>query len=308
MNESADTTPIEPTSKTEAASDMPLGDHPLEVAARTGFGPLSSKVGDAWHGEAVPCVSCGHLVRRTQDHCDECGQDLGARMLAKMRTHAGPWYVLEHLHPFPGVTLDRIIRQIRRGLLTETSIVRGPSTDHQWRFAVETPGLCRYFGRCWHCHNEVAPSDSTCTRCRTNLNFDQSDDLGHPATSSKRANAHGSVVLEPTAELRELSAALGQAGGAVHESNWETAPRIGGIRASWIAAFLVVVVIALLIWFTGVRKNTTAATSGLPARSALATTFPSDASPRFLGPRISPSMGFVVRDGGVMLIPSAGSL
>ena len=273
VDESNETTPIEPALNTEAAGDLPPGDHPLEVAAREGFGPLSSKADEAWHGEGVPCVSCGHLVRRTRDNCDECGQDLGERMLAKMRTHAGPWYVLEHLHPFPGVTLDRIIRQIRRGLLTETSIVRGPSTDHQWRFAVETPGLCRYFGRCWHCHNEVAPSDSTCTRCRTNLNFDQSDKLGHPAASSKRATAQGSVVLEPTAELRELSAALGQAGTTVHEPNWDATPRIGGIRASWIAGLLVVLVIALLIWFTGIRRDSTAATSELPTRSALSTAF-----------------------------------
>ena len=151
--------------------------------------------------------------------------------------------------------------------------MRGPSTDHQWRFAVETPGLCRYFGRCWHCHNEVAPSDSTCTRCRTNLSFDQSDDLGHAVASSKRATENGSVVLEPTKELRELSAALGKAGGGtIHEPIWDSAPRIGGIRASWVAGLLVVLVIALLIWFTGIRRESTAATSELPTRSVLSAT------------------------------------
>jgi len=276
VNESTDTTPVEPTLNAEAAGVLPPGDHPLEVAAREGFGPLSGKADEAWHGEGVPCVSCGHLVRRTRDNCDECGQDLGERMLVKMRAHAGPWYVLEHLHPFPGVTLDRIIRQIRRGLLTETSIVRGPSTDHQWRFAVETPGLCRYFGRCWHCHNEVAPSDSTCTRCRSNLSFEQSDNAVNSMATSKRTGANRSAVLEPTAELRELSAAVGKAGATAFELNWDAAPRVGGIRASWIAGLLVFLVIVLLIWFTGIRRNSAAATSGPASTSEMTTTVESN--------------------------------
>ena len=94
-------------------------------------------------------------------------------MVERMRAHAGPWYVLEHVRPFPGINLERVIRQLRRGLITETSIVRGPSTDYQWRFAVETPGLCRYFGRCWSCHEEVSPTDTYCRSCLTSLLFEQ---------------------------------------------------------------------------------------------------------------------------------------
>lgn len=153
--------------------DLPEGNHPLEIAARTGFGPLSPLVQEVWHGHATPCVSCGQLVQRGARKCEHCGQNLTPRMVEKMRLHAGPWFVLEHLHPFPGVTLDRIIRQIRRGLLTEASIVRGPATDFQWRFAVEIPGLCRYFGRCWDCHGLVAPSDSYCPGCLRYLTFEK---------------------------------------------------------------------------------------------------------------------------------------
>jgi hypothetical protein len=73
--------------------------------------------------------------------------------------------------PFPGVTIERIIRQIRRGVITETSIVRGPETGHQWRFAGETPGLCRYFGRCWQCHEHVEAMDSHCPSCLSDMRF-----------------------------------------------------------------------------------------------------------------------------------------
>jgi hypothetical protein len=94
-------------------------------------------------------------------------------MIDKMRAHAGPWYVLEHLRPFPGVSLERVIKQIHRGLIGETSIVRGPATDYQWRFAVETPGLCRYFGKCWQCHAQVLPGDTYCGHCMTYLSFEK---------------------------------------------------------------------------------------------------------------------------------------
>lgn len=163
--------------------DLPAGNHPLEVAARRGFGPLSPMSAQAWHGQAKPCVSCGQLVERDAAACDACGQDLREEMLEKMRQHAGPWYVLEHLRPFPGVSLERIVRQIRRGLITETSIVRGPATDYQWRFAVETPSLCRYFGRCWNCHHDVSPSDSYCPSCLTHLSFQRFPEPREPETA-----------------------------------------------------------------------------------------------------------------------------
>lgn len=255
MVDSPDSPITEQTSNDDAGPTLPPGDHPLEVAARKGFGPLSDAIASAWHGESIPCVSCGQLVRRTQISCDECGQDLSERMLVKMRAHAGPWYVLEHLRPFPGVTLDRIIRQIRRGLITETSIVRGPATDHQWRYAVETPGLCRYFGRCWHCHNEVAPSDSTCTLCRSSLNFVHHEETADQE-SKRMANA-AKAILQPTSELRELSAAVGMVASAASERDWDSAPRIGRVRATWIAGFLLIAVIAVLIWATSVRRHRT---------------------------------------------------
>lgn len=151
--------------------ELPPGNHALEVAARRGLGPLSPLGRKVWHGDARPCVSCGQLVHRDDPACEDCGQDLSEEMLERMLAHAGPWYVAEHVRPFPGVTIERIIRQIRRGVITETSIVRGPETGHQWRFAGETPGLCRYFGRCWHCHEQVEPMDSHCPSCLSDMRF-----------------------------------------------------------------------------------------------------------------------------------------
>lgn len=205
-------------------------------------------------------------------------------MLAKMAAHAGPWYVLEHVRPFPGVTLDRIIRQIRRGLITETSIVRGPSSDYQWRFAVETPGLCRYFSKCWHCQEAVSPSDTYCQHCLSNLSFEQGSPAESPAAptgapgqhqarpndrrplpagrsgsaSTEASRVNGGAppqVAEPSsAPLTELSAALGQADLPHHEPIWDDPPRIGGLRATWVAAILVAIVIVVLLFITQSRS------------------------------------------------------
>ena len=256
--------------------DLPQGNHPLEVAARRGFGPLSPHAEQAWHGQARPCVSCGQLVLRNSEACDFCEQDMRVEMLEKMRAHSGPWYVLEHVRPFPGISLERIIRQIRRGLITETSIVRGPATEHQWRFAGETPGLCRYFGKCWQCREEVSPSDAHCPHCMSFLSFEQTRPVSpvpapavavSPSPTSQLGASRPPVVassvpeVEPVGSenLRQLSAALNQTELPPREPIWDEPPRVGGIRATWIAAGLLVMVVLALLWFTSARTSETAA-------------------------------------------------
>ncbi len=265
----------EPTSETpspqETAGEHPTGDHPLEVAARAGMGPLSAMSKKVWHGEATPCVSCGQLVRRNSAQCDSCGQDLTDEMIARMRKHAGSWYVLEHLRPFPGVTLDRILLQVRRGLITPTSIVRGPSTDYQWRFAVETPGLCCLFGRCWNCFNGVKENESYCPACLSHLGFEKpvqstasvetvpSQNAQAPANPSappapSPTEAPIEVKGSSSPHLDALATAAQQAQQAQRSTIDEPA-RLGPIRAGWVAAAIVVFVLASLVWYTTIRGD-----------------------------------------------------
>jgi hypothetical protein len=227
-----------------------------------------------WHGQAKPCVSCGQLVRREQRECDHCGQDLSDEMIDKMRAHAGPWDVFEHVRPFPGVSLERIIRQIHRGVLTETSIVRGPATDFQWRFAVETAGLCRYFGRCWKCHAEVSPSDTYCPTCLEYLSFEKPRPAQDASVGVGAVTELGDAGQPSTQQLRELTAALDENGIPRHEAARHEPPRIAGIRATWVALAILVVVVAALLWVTKTRGGDT----GSPAPTAPAITLPA-ASP-----------------------------
>lgn len=188
MDKPPDKVPTKSAAVEGSDEDVPTGDHPLEIAARREIGPLSPRGREVWHGDAIPCVTCGQLVLRDDDECESCGQDLRREMIERMRVHAGPWTVLEHVRPFPGVTLERIIRQIRRGLLTETSIVRGPSTDFQWRYAVETPGLSRFFGKCWQCQATVDPAVAQCPLCEAIVGFKPAHrPTGRPPTPERGA-------------------------------------------------------------------------------------------------------------------------
>jgi RNA polymerase subunit RPABC4/transcription elongation factor Spt4 len=151
-----------------------------------------------WHGEAAPCVSCGELNRRSDTMCRHCGQDLSLQMITRMQTHAGPWYVYEHVRPFPGVTLERLVRQIRRGLLVGTTIVRGPTTYSQWRFAAETPGLSKYLGVCWNCQGSVHEQETYCPACGIHLD--------HPPGEAPMESPP--PVLPHSSELERLSQAV----------------------------------------------------------------------------------------------------
>lgn len=241
--------------------DSADGNHPSEIAARQGYGPLSPLASQVWHGESKPCVTCGQLVQRDAAECAHCGQNLQPEMIDKMRARAGPWYVLEHLRPFPGVGLDLIIRQIRRGLITETSIVRGPSTDYQWRYAVETRGLSKYFNRCWNCYTLLTPADTYCQSCKEYLLFDQAQSVQSAPNSGIQnvaATLHEMTppVLKNTDDLNMLRDALNQVPVQQHELTDEPST-IAGFHVAWVGAAILVTVILGLIWITSLRSNTT---------------------------------------------------
>lgn len=250
--------------------DLPSGSHALEVAARRGFGPLSAAAKQTWHGNATPCVTCGQLVMRETLQCDHCGQDLRGDMLDKMRAHAGPWFVLEHLRPFPGVSLDRIIRQIRRGLITETSIVRGPATDFHWCFAVETPGLCRFFGKCWHCHHAVTASDVYCPSCLSHLSFEETKPtlLAGPPKPTVAPPLVGGVPLAApkpvpppvtaipgSPELVDLANTVRSLGTVPTPHDFETTPGESSFRTGWIVLIAAIVTLGALLGIVQLRSN-----------------------------------------------------
>ncbi len=211
----------------------------LERAAKRGIGPMSADGAKVWHGDCRPCVSCGELLPRQADTCEHCGQEHSPDMLDKMRMHSGPWYVLEHVRPFPGVSLERLVRQIRRGVLVPTTIVRGPTTFHQWRFAAETPGLSKHMGLCWHCQSPVTAMAVCCSECGA-----AQDRLDIPAQQRDAEELHARAEL---ANLSEVVKSM---------PDREDAGRRGAGRAlttQWIVGILLVCAIVVLFLVVKLR-------------------------------------------------------
>ena len=163
-----------------------------------------------------------------------------------MRGFAGPWYVLEHVRLFPGVTCERLVRQIRRGVLARMTIVRGPSTDHQWRFAGETPGLCKYLVVCWSCQARATIQQSRCPACGVDLG-ELTDETG----CGEPASPVGGAVLAEGAEIRRLRDAVRTVPRPATLE--QDAPRIGIIRTSWIVVAIVVVLVGILVVVASLR-------------------------------------------------------
>lgn len=256
-----------PKLPTEPSQDsLPPGNSAVEIAARKGFGPLSSLVEAAWHGDSRPCASCGQLVRRSADVCASCGEDLSADMAERMRAFAGPWYVLDHVRPFPGVTCERFVRQIRRGVLTETTVVRGPTTDHQWRFAAEAPGLSKYLGLCWKCQGRVIPQETKCSSCGVGL--------GDLTDHSTGARPNRDAAMQPD-EAPEMESPALKDLRTVVEAMPKTAaldmqiPGTGSKKLPWIMASVLIGVIAvILVVITGGGARETQ-TTGIETPSSL---------------------------------------
>jgi hypothetical protein len=82
------------------------------------------------------------------------------------KARIGPWYVLQTRNPAaPGMKLATLQALVRKGLVTPTSIVRGPTTHQLWKTAARVKGLSRELGRCYGCGERIHPIAETCPHC-----------------------------------------------------------------------------------------------------------------------------------------------
>ena len=63
------------------------------------------------------------------------------------------------------------------------------------------------------------------------------------------------VSREAARELKELTAALGAADVPTPQAAWESPPRIGRLRTTWLTAGLLLIVIVALLWVVRWRSN-----------------------------------------------------
>ena len=137
------------------------------------MGPTSDAPGNPspWTSRQNPCVYCGQVISRTEERCPHCRTSFSLAVRKASREVVGNWFYLDSRNPSGrGVTLETLIKMIEKGRIKPDSIVRGPTTHHDWMFAAETPRLAKYLGMCPHCFSEAKPEDTFCTRCQLNMN------------------------------------------------------------------------------------------------------------------------------------------
>lgn len=237
---------------------MTNGEHPLSAAARAGYGPLSERGKESWHGNSTPCASCGQLKMREAGPCPHCAQDLGQAMLEKMAKHSGPWFVYDSARPFPGVSLERMASLARRGALQRASIVRGPTTYYQWRFASETPLISRYLGRCWNCQHKVGDAEEHCQECNVPLDGHYRRDqlLEQPQPNPEEDCSTAAV----SAELVELGQVLSKSRVLLepNHAKRKTDKRLG-LAPLIFFGVAVLVVLAIVFWHESGQHSTQSA-------------------------------------------------
>ena len=122
-------------------------------------------------GPEAPCVYCGKVIDRGADRCPHCRTSYSFAVRKASREVVGDWFYLDSRNPSGrGVTFETLIKMIEKGRIRPDSIVRGPTTHHDWMYAAETPRLAKYLGLCPHCFTEAKPEDTYCTQCQLNMN------------------------------------------------------------------------------------------------------------------------------------------
>jgi len=125
----------------------------------------------AYKGSEAPCVYCGQMIDRQADRCPHCRTSYSFAVRKASREVVGDWFYLDSRNPSGrGVSFETLIKMIEKGRIRPDSVVRGPTTHHDWMYAAEAPRLAKYLGMCPHCFAQAKPEDTFCTNCQLNMN------------------------------------------------------------------------------------------------------------------------------------------
>src|SRR5688500_15377191 len=135
--------------------------------------PSAAPAGEGSSADAYVCPFCG----LSEDHasgsersegspCPRCGMSDTPSTRKSTKARIGPWHVRQVRNPWaPGMKWETLISLIRRGQVTSSSIVRGPTTHQLWKRAAHVKGLSREFGLCYSCGESIETSATLCPHC-----------------------------------------------------------------------------------------------------------------------------------------------
>jgi len=116
--------------------------------------------------QLILCPYCGHTQAQPRDRCRACGGFFDPLSLKATRRHMGPWFIRDRGQPFrPGCSYEVLLRQIRKGRIKPTTIIRGPTTGQFWSVARHVPGVAHLLGYCHACGAHVERETDACGEC-----------------------------------------------------------------------------------------------------------------------------------------------
>ncbi|MFA7237233.1 MAG: zinc ribbon domain-containing protein [Phycisphaeraceae bacterium] len=114
----------------------------------------------------ILCPYCGNTQTEPEDRCAACGGFFDPLSLKVTQQHMGPWFVRDRNNPFrPGCSFEVLVRQIEKGKLKPTTIIRGPTTKQYWSVARHVPGVSHLLGYCHNCGAHVDANAESCGKC-----------------------------------------------------------------------------------------------------------------------------------------------
>lgn len=113
----------------------------------------------------VLCPYCGRgtlLAAR----CEQCKGLLDPLSRQATQNSMGPWFIHDPQSPFrPGCSYEVIREMVRRGKITEQTVLRGPNSRQYWMLASRTPAVANLLGKCHNCQHTVDASAVSCPSC-----------------------------------------------------------------------------------------------------------------------------------------------
>jgi hypothetical protein len=127
----------------------------------------------------ILCPYCG-LTQAPGERCQDCGGLFDTLSRKATQIAMGPWYIRDKSLPFrPGCSYEVLLKQIRNGKITRSTVIRGPTTRQFWSVARNVPGVAHLLGYCHRCGRHVAATAAQCPHCQEPFQTPpERDDLG----------------------------------------------------------------------------------------------------------------------------------
>lgn len=114
----------------------------------------------------ILCPYCGNAQTAPEDRCAGCGGFFDPLSLKVTQQHMGPWFIRDRNAPFrPGCSYEVLVKQIEKGKVKATTILRGPTTRQFWSVARNVPGVAHLLGYCHACGAHCQKTDENCSEC-----------------------------------------------------------------------------------------------------------------------------------------------